>query len=658
MPALYSHTTRTTGTVLTAAIYNADHQNHIDNGIPTQLDDYSTNLTQMQAISDPGEVGSESLATSLAGEIERLRFSLKEMKSLLNGGSFSQWYGTPPDAVSLLNNTASLSVNAFVESGDTGWKSALKMKSSDAGSHAAEGHFTLHIENRPVGSGANGPAAADYALSLSTIKQNWLTTTTAGELEGLTIVTRQGGDANSDSAGILVNSGVKLNSGFCAPWESVTSRFDAVGAVTHQLNNQIGIVDGANSNFIGYYTKAITATLTDAFRSDTSATASWTNHINCLNNGAAVFSVASDGRTTLSKSLNVKRFDASSEGGQIDLNRASDDTIAWGIDVFGSTADPNLRFFNGSTVPFFLERGTSATQFATFQRDFTGAASGTRIAQLVPTYPSTRGTNQYFGLVGTTADPLVDGSALVALVNDGNADALYVAANGLASGATNPTGIGVDVNRNGAVEKNALHSGWGVQIWNWSTSGTATGQCLLLNNQLGGNQPLGTFLNSGNNRALLVFKAGTTVDQEEGFLFQDRLGADKWYLRKSASNTMEIVDAATATAVATFATNAVTLGKTSVPLKVAAQDGTNEGGELVLNGAGANADIALDNNTGNFRVFQSGTVRFQTDGGAPASGNSAILVSVNDGAVTSLRRVSVGAVDSGGTGFRLLRVPN
>lgn len=88
MAALYSHTTRANGTVLTATIYNQDHQNHIDNGVPSQLDDYSTNTTEMRAQTNPGEQGSESLASSLAGELERLRFTIAELK----GKTF--WYET------------------------------------------------------------------------------------------------------------------------------------------------------------------------------------------------------------------------------------------------------------------------------------------------------------------------------------------------------------------------------------------------------------------------------------------------------------------------------------------------------------------------------------------------------------------------------------
>lgn len=93
MPGLYSHTSRATGITLTAAIYNADHQNHIDNQTAQMTDDYSVDNTQMQATADPGEVGTESKATSLAGELERLRFALKEIKQS------AQWYESPTNTL-------------------------------------------------------------------------------------------------------------------------------------------------------------------------------------------------------------------------------------------------------------------------------------------------------------------------------------------------------------------------------------------------------------------------------------------------------------------------------------------------------------------------------------------------------------------------------
>ena len=86
MAGLYSHTTRADGTTLTASIYNTDHQNHINNHVPDQMDDYSSTVAQMKTTTSPGGDGSESQATSLAGELERLRFVLQAM----NGNT--QWY--------------------------------------------------------------------------------------------------------------------------------------------------------------------------------------------------------------------------------------------------------------------------------------------------------------------------------------------------------------------------------------------------------------------------------------------------------------------------------------------------------------------------------------------------------------------------------------
>lgn len=85
----YVHTTRANGTILTAAIYNADHQNHIDNNVPNAIDDYSADVATMRLQTDPGEQSSESLATNLQGEIERLRFAIAEAKGK------TYWYETP-----------------------------------------------------------------------------------------------------------------------------------------------------------------------------------------------------------------------------------------------------------------------------------------------------------------------------------------------------------------------------------------------------------------------------------------------------------------------------------------------------------------------------------------------------------------------------------
>lgn len=85
---LYSITTRSSGTTLTASIYNSDHLVHLTNSNLEQHDDYSTNAAQMRTQTDPGESGTESLPTSAAGELERLRFIINEMKGT------TYWYET------------------------------------------------------------------------------------------------------------------------------------------------------------------------------------------------------------------------------------------------------------------------------------------------------------------------------------------------------------------------------------------------------------------------------------------------------------------------------------------------------------------------------------------------------------------------------------
>lgn len=96
MGALFSRIKNWTSTEdVTNTDLNAEFDNILNNLDADQLGDYSTNATEMQTATDPGEVGSESLATSIAGEIERIRFVLKEIK-----GDVAQWYTTGATSLS------------------------------------------------------------------------------------------------------------------------------------------------------------------------------------------------------------------------------------------------------------------------------------------------------------------------------------------------------------------------------------------------------------------------------------------------------------------------------------------------------------------------------------------------------------------------------
>lgn len=90
-------------------------------------------------------------------------------------------------------------------------------------------------------------------------------------------------------------------------------------------------------------------------------------------------------------------------------------------------------------------------------------------------------------------------------------------------------------------------------------------------------------------------------------------------------------------------------------------EGRQAGGgpRLGVEGPDANIPVAVSgkgNLAAQFFSDSFGTERARID--VPSSGNVGLMVFVHDGSVQSLRRVSVGAADSGGSGFRILRVPN
>jgi len=77
------------GETLTAADLNAEFNNILNNLDPSGVDDASTNLSAMQTTVDPYPLSTPSLATDLAGEIQRLRYLIKQITGE------AQWYMDP-----------------------------------------------------------------------------------------------------------------------------------------------------------------------------------------------------------------------------------------------------------------------------------------------------------------------------------------------------------------------------------------------------------------------------------------------------------------------------------------------------------------------------------------------------------------------------------
>ncbi len=87
---------------------NGEFDNVIANFEPDKMDDRSPNVAAFQADVDPGEVGTESLPTTLEGEIDRLRFAIKDAK----GTNF--WYESPGSSLADLSGSISVPANRIV----------------------------------------------------------------------------------------------------------------------------------------------------------------------------------------------------------------------------------------------------------------------------------------------------------------------------------------------------------------------------------------------------------------------------------------------------------------------------------------------------------------------------------------------------------------
>ena len=83
--------------VLTYSDLNAEIDNILDNLGPSGIDDYSASVAQMKLQTSPGTLGAESLANSLSGEIERLRYVIKQTI----GETY--WYSTPASSIAELS---------------------------------------------------------------------------------------------------------------------------------------------------------------------------------------------------------------------------------------------------------------------------------------------------------------------------------------------------------------------------------------------------------------------------------------------------------------------------------------------------------------------------------------------------------------------------
>lgn len=159
MPGLYTHTSRI-GSV-SEAEYNADHQNHITNHIPEKIDDYSSDVATMRAVTDPGEIGTESLPTTLAGELERIRKIIVE----ITGETY--WYESPASTIAGAAFAAGTRMAFQQTAAPSGWvkdtsftdNSAVRLTTGSVGSRTSGKGFTTCFANNYASDGTTLTAA-------------------------------------------------------------------------------------------------------------------------------------------------------------------------------------------------------------------------------------------------------------------------------------------------------------------------------------------------------------------------------------------------------------------------------------------------------------------------------------------------------------------
>jgi hypothetical protein len=149
-----------TAETLTASDLNAEFDNILNNFAPTGIDDYSTTEGQMQIVADPYPGGATSLATSLQGELERMRYILKQLGR-------SQWYIDPYGWVIKSANYTATSDDFLVMVNET-----ATVTLPSASSMANKYQVFKNIGTGIVAIDANSTETIDGSLTASLMNQN------------------------------------------------------------------------------------------------------------------------------------------------------------------------------------------------------------------------------------------------------------------------------------------------------------------------------------------------------------------------------------------------------------------------------------------------------------------------------------------------------
>lgn len=213
MPGLFSRIKSwIDGETLTAADLNTEFNNIINNLEPDTIDDASSNLTNFQATSDPGEVGTESLPTSLQAELRQLRFAHKEVTGK------TQWYESPTKSIETLNSDitatqglvgveknrvvsgrsrTSSNQPVYLTPDGSANSATLKAAATNLALIIDEGSYTISSDISKTGLGVTAGGAADQCLVNDTNLTDQEFTKQLGEVESVIPVDTMGANISA-----------------------------------------------------------------------------------------------------------------------------------------------------------------------------------------------------------------------------------------------------------------------------------------------------------------------------------------------------------------------------------------------------------------------------------------------------------------------------
>jgi hypothetical protein len=251
---------------------------------------------------------------------------------------------------------------------------------------------------------ASIPSTTAAAFTLGILRHFFVNGVTVGA--GSTVSTQVGYYVESNMTGATTNYGFQSS---IAASGSANWNFYALGTAPNYFAGRTGIGATLTSGAMAQVTNTTAGDIGLVVKGAASQSG---NLMEWQNSAGSVLSTVSASGIFYPAGLQIQRQDTSSEGGQLSLARASDNALAWYVDVVGSTSTPSFRIVDNTAAAARLTIDASGNVgigiTPTFKLDLTsGAAVGSTAGNQSLTarlgMPDGNATNLEFTTLRTSA---------------------------------------------------------------------------------------------------------------------------------------------------------------------------------------------------------------------------------------------------------------